>query len=128
MIHREGRPDLSDFLVGLLRTDHIVYAEHYTEEISHAFPLDAHSGPEASVQRRSDPCSTEVRSRIEVRERLGALEAKKFAEVAGNVEVDEGDEDCLPDGDLLGEEGGDAAEDRWAMTVASEIVSVSRYA
>jgi hypothetical protein len=54
-----------------------------------------------------------------VGEWLGAFEADELAEVAGDVEVEQRDEDGLPDGELGGEERGDAAEERRAVAVAS---------
>ena len=113
------RSNLADFLVGLLGTYQVVYAEDDRQQIPDALALNPHSRPEACVQRSRDPCSAEVGARVEAREGLWALEAYELAEVAGNVEVEESYEDGLPDGEFLGEEGGYAAEDWWAMAVAS---------
>lgn len=119
MIDGKRRSNLADFLVGLLGTYQVVYAEDDRQQIPDALALNPHSRPEACVQRSRDPCSAEVGARVEAREGLWALEAYELAEVAGNVEVEESYEDGLPDGEFLGEEGGYAAEDWWAMAVAS---------
>lgn len=54
-----------------------------------------------------------------MRKRFGAFEADELAEVAGDVEVEQRDEDCLPDGELGREQRGYAPEQRWAVAVAS---------
>lgn len=55
-----------------------------------------HSSPETRIQRCSDPCRSEVGARVEVRQRLWTFQAYELAEVAGYVEVDERQHDCLP--------------------------------
>lgn len=104
MINRQRRPDLPNLLVRLLRAQEIIYAEHHGQEVAQAFALDLHGGPEARVEGGGDPCCAKVGARVQVGERLGAFEANELAEVAGDVEVEQRDEDGLPDGELRGEE------------------------
>ena len=119
MVHRQRGPDLPDLLVRLLRADQVVHAEHYRQNVAQALALDLHGGPEARVEGGGDPCGAEVGARIQLRKRFGAFEADELAEVAGDVEVEQRDEDCLPDGELGREQRGYAPEQRWAVAVAS---------
>lgn len=119
MVYGHRTSHLPHLLICLLRAYHIVYAAHQGHEISQSLPLYPHSGPEARVERRRNPCCAEVGARVEVRKGLRALEAYELAEVAGEVEVEERDEEGLPCGELVREDGGDAANEGWAVAVAS---------
>lgn len=119
VVHCQRRADLPDFFVRLLSAYQVVDAEDDGQQVSRALSLDLHGRPEARVQGRRDPCRAKVGARVEVCKRFGALEADKLAEVACDVEVEERDEDGLPDGELLGEEAGDAAEDWRPVAVTS---------
>ena len=118
MIHSERSPNLPNFFVRLLCTYQVIYAEHNRQQIPNALSLDLHSRPEARVQRSCNPCGTEVGARVEICERFGAFETDELAKVASNVQVEESDEDRLPDCEFSREKCRDATKDRRAMTVA----------
>jgi len=101
MLHSQGGSDFANLLVGLLSTNHIVNTEDDGQEVTERFAANAHGAPEAGIEGGGDPCCTEVGVRVEVRERLRALEADQFAKVACDVEVEQSDEDGLPDCQLL---------------------------
>ena len=124
MIHRQHSSDLPDFLIGLLGCDEIVEGKQYASEIPQPSPPYPHSGPEPSIQSCCDPCCSEIRSSVEVREGLGAFEANKLAQVPRNIEVEEGYDDGLPRRDEGGELSRDSAYVGRAMLVPSDIQSV----
>ena len=118
MVHGQGGTNFAHLLVGLLGADQVIEAEDHGQEVADGLAAYAHGGPEAGIQGRGDPCGAEVRAAVEVGEGLWAFEADELSEVAGNVQVEEGDQHGLPDSQLSGDEGGHAADQRRAVTVA----------
>lgn len=115
----EDLANLADLFVGLLGAGEVVAGAGDAGEVAQPGAADVHGGPEAGVEGRGEPCGAEEGARVEVRQRLGALEAGELAEVAGDVEGEEGCHDGLPGGQAGGEGGGEAADEGRAVTVAS---------
>ena len=76
-----------------------------------------HGTPEPGVQGSSEPCCAKVGTCIEIGKWLGALETHELAEVAGDVEVEEGQNESLPCCKTAGESLGKTTKERWAMLI-----------
>lgn len=96
MFDREHAPHFPDLLICLLGRYQVVASEDHRCNVPQPFPPDLHRGPEARVERSSDPCGTEIATIIEVGEGFGRLEREDFGKVPAYVEIEKSDDDGLP--------------------------------
>ena len=126
MFDREHASHLPDLLICLLGCYQVVAGEDHRSNVPQPFPSDLHGGPEARIERSSDPCGAEIATIVEVGERFGRLEREDFGKVPTYVEVEKGDDNGLPRSEMRLEEERKAAEEGRAIFVTTGSPSQSQ--